>query len=31
MQETKAHEKMGVKAYNKKIGRLNKKIKRKTE
>ncbi len=30
MQETKAHEKMGVKAYNKKIGRLNKKIERKT-
>jgi len=30
MQETNAHKKMGVKAYNKKIGRLNKKIERKT-
>ena len=29
MQDTKAHKKMGVKAYNKKIGRLNKKIARK--
>ena len=29
MQETRADKKMGVKAYNKKIGRLNKKIERK--